>query len=153
MKMFEEETEAIRVAIALGAEVPVIAGSTLYEVRSSYSNYDEYTQDSLAFYSTEKEAENHILDLYYKEYSMSARNAPWGSRSETKDGMRLILPIWDWYLARKVWFESHSFKEISDFFENKAIYAKADFSRTDLEIVKHEVSTFASKVEYALPEE
>ena len=152
MEMFKEETEAIRVAIALGAEVPVIAGSTLYEVRSSYSDYDEYTQDALAFYSTEKEAENHILDLYYTQYSMSVKNAPWGQRTESKDG-RLNLPIWDWYLARKTWFESHSFKEISDFFENKATYGSAGFRQTDLEIVKHEVSSFSDKVEYALPEE
>lgn len=121
----------------------MIPGATLYEVHYAYNDYDDSSETSLAFYSTSKEAENHILSIYYEQHSMSARNGPWGNR--------LVLPIGAWYLARKKWFEEHSFEEINEFFANNGRYADANLRLGEYTIIKYTVATFPKEMKYSLP--
>ena len=151
MANFADEIEVMGTAIALGAEIPAVPGSTVYELQSFGGSYDEYHERVLGLYASQKDATNAMRKTFYEVYSMEITNAPWGKRLEKEVKDKVLSPQ-EWYVAKQKWFESHTLKYIAGWFEKKAdFWDDPYYGHYSLRIVKRNVALSQSKYVYSLP--
>lgn len=152
MANLKEEREIIGAAIALGADIPAVPGSTFFELQSFGGDYDLYSEKSLGFYSSKSDAVNAMRRLLYEDFAMRVTNTPWGERTidAISDG---IVPSDQWYIAKKKWFEARSLKTIAIWFEKKAAFEGDAYVHYSLRIIERSISTPIAKYSYSLPKE
>ena len=132
----------MRTAIALGAEVGAVVGSLVYELEEYSGYYDDYAQ--FGFFSDEAAARAQMLICIFHQ-SESLDETPWGPRP--KDAEEQTDPLDPWHEARRDWFQSHSFEEISEWYENEGNTA---YDASNYRIKVHVISS-APALEYELP--
>ena len=140
---FVLDTEAISIAIALGAEVGAIPGSRLYQALVFWSDYRE---TSLGYFGNEVGAQNKVMEWAFAQTEWdSDSDMPWGKRPRKNyptGAVNLGHDLVEWNSARKEWFTNNSFENILEWF-NEAEFGE----NANIEIVVHVVD-FSRPIEY-----
>ena len=142
---FVLDTEAISIAIALGAEVGAIPGSRLYQALVSEGLWSDYRETSLGYFGDEVGAQNKVMEWAFAQTEWDLDDLPWGKRPRKNypsGAVNLGHDLVEWNAARKEWFTSNSFKNILDWFNEAEIGENAN-----IKIVAHVVD-FSRPIEY-----
>ena len=144
MKLFEKDTEAMRAAIALGAEVGAVVGSRVYELEEYGGQYEDYSEYPIGFFSDEESARAQMIICIFHQ-SEWLDETPWGPRPRDEENQ--TSPLDPWHEARRDWFEAHSFEEIFEWYEREG---SNGYDSRDYRINVH-VVLGAPALKYELP--
>lgn len=143
---FVLDTEAISIAIALGAEVGAIPGSRLYQALASEGSWSDYRETSLGYFGDEVGAQNKVIEWTFVQTEWDPNSdMPWGKRPRENypsGVVNLGHDLVEWNAARKEWFTNNSFENILEWFNKAEIGESAQ-----VEVVAHVVD-FSKPIEY-----
>lgn len=90
---------ALRVAKALGADIPVLEGSSIFEVTYTTGSYDTYYEGSLGYYPTYEQA-NKVIEEHLFRVSEDEEETPWGNIKDFDNPL-------EWENKRLDFFRNH----------------------------------------------
>lgn len=103
---------AIKVSRALGANIPAIEGSNIFELSYEQGSYDSWHRQSIGFYSTREQAEIAKANFIYTD-TEDADNTPWGNIKDYLDPA-------EWESKRKEYFQENFDKVIEWYSADRA---------------------------------
>lgn len=119
---------AIKVAKALGSDIPAIEGSTLFEASYSKGRYEDYQEVSLGYYPSREQARM-AIQQYLFDVSEDEEETPWGNIKDFDNPT-------DWETKRIDLFENH-FEEVEAWFATDRFGSDG----VDFDIKTHYVDT------------
>ena len=121
---------ALKVHVALGGEVPVIAGGVFWEPRITFGVLPpNYEQEGLGYHATLASAHLAIYNLIVTNSETLTKDTPWG------DFDKIGEPS-EWNRLRLEWLSQMSFPEILSWYKQANFPIKIDFL-----IKKHTISS------------
>lgn len=150
---FAEDTEHISVAIALGAEIGAIEGSFIYEVLLiTMSPKEIRSVASHGYYGDMIGAQNAAIDWMFTQTEWFTDLTPWGKRpraTHPSGAPNVSDDLVVWNAARKEWFRSKTYEEISKWYEEDVGLVTFLNPKAHVKIVSHVVK-FSKPIEYPI---
>jgi len=123
---------AIKVSKALGASIPAIEGSNVFELSYEQGSYDSWHRQSIGFYSTRGQAEIAKANFIYTD-TEDADNTPWGNIKDYLDPA-------EWQSKRKEYFQDNFDKVIEWYSEYRVTENGSNSAEgRDFKIIEHTI--------------